>query len=404
MKQRAWSDKTGLDVSSQTRQRAVRGLKAVADWAVRNQVRHCWPKWNANTGRFPYHVYLPTNDTFLSTSWNTARTCQGLFSAWQVLGNKEYLDAAELGLEYVKSLQVFTPENPEAHGAFIEETPLGDHVAQRDGVECAQAFLAQYMATGNKTALLRTRAFLDWQMKEFKSDKWPGGLLMLADPLNRAGGDDAMIFIFAAGAIPLCQYVALTGERKEYVTKCAAPMIDYVLEEIQKSDGSYRWAKPHRDHHAPLPNDPTVYNDDGIGIATLCAWKATKQKKYLDSVVAYADWWRDRDPEKLPHTFAMLTCMSIFMCDMARATGDQRYLDFIGKVEDRLFGLQILRDERYLVSGGFRGEDMAHVYRPGSNAFDWISLRSCSYGLMAMAKLAAANAKQWGPSYSAFGW
>ena len=143
-----------------------------------------WPKWDANAGRFPYHVHLGTNEHFLSTSWNAARTVQGLLSAYQALGTPAYLEAAERGLAYVNTLQVFTPEFPHARGAFIEETPLGDHVAARDGMECAQALLAHHVRTGNRVSLQRAEAFLDWLVKEYHSPCWPNGYFYLTDARN----------------------------------------------------------------------------------------------------------------------------------------------------------------------------------------------------------------------------
>jgi hypothetical protein len=42
----------GLELDGATRQNARHGLKAVGDWATRNQGRHHWPFWSADTGRF----------------------------------------------------------------------------------------------------------------------------------------------------------------------------------------------------------------------------------------------------------------------------------------------------------------------------------------------------------------
>src|SRR5262245_59404432 len=103
----SWETDAGLVLPQTIRDQARSGLLQVAAWAARNQVRHQWPRWSANAGRFPYHVHLPTNDHFLSTSWNTARMVQGLFSAYLVFRDPDYLLAAEGGLEYIKSIQYF---------------------------------------------------------------------------------------------------------------------------------------------------------------------------------------------------------------------------------------------------------------------------------------------------------
>ena len=399
---KAWNDRTALKLSGTVKQRAAKGLQAAADWAVRNQVRHVWPRWNANAGRFPYHVYLPVDDAFLSTSWNTARTVQGLLTAWQVTGTREYLEAAQRGLAYVKSLQVFSPEHPYFRGAFIEETPQSDHAGPRDGIECAQALMAHYFATRDETSLLRAREFLDFLLRVMKADDWPSGYIYLSTRRGAACGGDMTAFIFAVGAIPLVQ-AARVLNRPAYITQGASPLVRFVLDNLLDTDGAFRPRTAAQSHHVREGGDPVVLNDDGVGVAILSAWKATRRRAYLEAAVANGDWWIRQDFEKLPAVFAMPTCVAIFLADLARATADTRYTDFLEDLADRVFQLQIPRDDRPLVAGAFRGEDMASSYRAGSSPADYVSLRSVSYGLLALGKLAARNAGQWGPSYSAFG-
>jgi hypothetical protein len=33
-------------------------IQSDADWAARNQIRDAWPAWDANKGRFPYHILI----------------------------------------------------------------------------------------------------------------------------------------------------------------------------------------------------------------------------------------------------------------------------------------------------------------------------------------------------------
>lgn len=399
-----YGNKAVPSLKPSVRKKASQGLRLVAAWAMRNQVRDQWPRWNANTGRFPYHVYLPTEDHFLSTSWNTARTVQGLLNAYQVLGDRHCLAAAERGLAYVKSLQVFAPEHPRVRGAFIEETPLNDHVGVRDSVECTQALMSHYFLTRDKTSLLRAEAFLDWALRHAESDEWPYSPIYILPRYSfpRTGNLEERRFLYSACAIPWVQCAKVTG-KKAYVTRGAGRQIDYVIRELQQADGSYELPKPPRDFHAPFEDRGTIVNDDGIGVSTLCVWRATGKRKYLDSAAAFADWWLNQELDALPRVYAMYTPMLVFLTDIARATGDARYVDFINDSADRVFDLQIRRDERPLVAGAFRGEDMARTYRAGSTPDEYISLRSTSYGLLALSKLAAKSARQWGPSYSAFG-
>jgi len=217
-----WGDRKGLGLDESVRTRARQSLKAVADWAAHNQKRHRWPYWSADTGRFPYHVYLKTDDHFWSTSWNTARMVQGLLSAWLVLHEQEHLDAAELGLEYVKSIQYFGPECPAAHGLFLAETPLSNHAGPRDGIECAQALLAHHLITKDPVSLIRGRAYFDWLLRMVRDGGWlatGSNIVPRLKPVQflKEGGPPRALterWCDFVAALPLLQLSAITGEQK----------------------------------------------------------------------------------------------------------------------------------------------------------------------------------------------
>ncbi|MGH7143526.1 MAG: hypothetical protein ACREJ2_05250 [Planctomycetota bacterium] len=399
---KVWSDAHGLGLRAETRERARKGLIACGDWAVRNQVRHAWPAWDANAGRFPYHVHLATDRFNLSTSWNTARTVQGLLGAWKVLGDARYLEAARWGLEYILSLQYFFPEEPRARGAFIEETPLGNHIGARDGMECTQALVNFHRLTGDGRALVRAEAFLDWLSGAYESADWPMNYTYFLPEWKSSKGDAHTDFIFMCGAIPLLQFAELTGAKK--YGALGLKFADTILKKYQAADGSFRLDRHYKSHHMPKEGDSTVFNDDGAGAALICAWRYSREKKYLDAAVAYADWWLGQDLNVLPGNFAMPLCLSLTIADVARATGEKRFLEFLERLAPTVFKLQVVRDERPLIAGAFLGEDMADVYRAGAEKGDFISLRSVSYGLIALGKLAAGGAKDWNLAYSGFGW
>jgi hypothetical protein len=400
-----WSSQDGLSIGKDLKAQARESLTRVAGWAVRNQVRHQWPRWNANTGRFPYHVHLPTDDHFWSTSWNTARMVQGLLSAYQVLGNEEYLFAAECGLEYVKSIQFFGPELPEAHGFFIAETPLSDHGGVRDSIECAQALVAHHLLTGDRVSLQRGRAFLDRFVAMTENGTWPELPMVLLPRLKpshfivkpypkRTLEQRWCDFVCA---LPLLQLAALTRETK--YTAAAERLGDLILTHLAKPDG--RLCAPNSGHHTSSA-DGALDNDDGIALTLVALYKATGRECYLDAAKANADWWLAR--REMPQNYSALTLLTMIVADLARATGEKRYVNFLRERAPEVFALQIARDERPLVSGAFRGEDMAYHYRQGSQAGDFISLRSTSYGALALGRLACGAEREWSPTYSAFGW
>ena len=259
-KNSAWDEKKGLSLAKGMREKARSGIATAADWAARNQIRHQWPKWNANAGRFPYHVHLSTHEIMWSTSWNTARTVQGLLSAYRVLGDAKYLEAAEWGLAYVKSLQVFAPEHPQARGAFIEETPLNDHVGPRDGVECTQALVAHYFETGNKTSLMRAGEYLDWLIRMTEEGIWPTSYVYILPEWEPQTVQIEYAWCTYAAAIPLVQYAKAAGEKK-YV-KWAEHFAGLILDLLDK-DGAFRM-KSDWGHHTSK-DDRALYNDDGLG-------------------------------------------------------------------------------------------------------------------------------------------
>ena len=400
-----WSNEAGLEVGQDVRSKARAGLGLVADWAARNQGRHAWPRWSANTGRFPYLVHLPTNDHFQSTSWNTARMIQGLLSAYTVFRKPEHLYAIDCALEYVKSIQYFGPEAPEAHGLFLAETPLSDHCGIRDGIECAQALMAHHLVCGDKVSLVRAKAFLDRFVTMMENGSWPEVALWVVPRLSpsqfitKAWPKQAVPERFCdyVCALPLLQLALLTNDAK--YTAAAEKLGGYILEYLLKPDG--RLCAKNSGHHTSSA-DGTLDNDDGVVLTLVALHKQTGRKAFLDAARANADWWLARP--SLPKNFSALPLLTMILADVARATGEKRYLQHLVERAPEFFAHQITRDERPLVSGAFRGEDMATHYRQGSTAADFISLRSTSYGALALGRLACGGEKEWNPSYSAFGW
>ena len=402
----SWSDSKGLAISEKIRARARIGLVVAADWAARNQIRHHWPVWNANTGRFPYHVHLHTDAHFWSLAWNTSRMAQGLLSAWRILGKKEDLTSIEIAVEYVKSLQYFSPEKPELAGLFIAETPLSDYISMRDSIECAQALVAHYAATKNEISFLRAKRFFDNFAAMMNSGAWPAAAwwrVPRLEPLLHVKNEFPKAPVEwnwnnFVGALPLAQFAGITGEKK--YLQCAERLGDLILTHSVRADGAMHSSIPIRIHTSSPDN--VLDNDDGLCVSLIALWKHTRKAKYLDAAVANGDWWISRG-DKLPDTFTVPSVLVVILADLARATGEKRFTDFIEALADRFFALQIQRDERPLVKGAFRGEDMAEDYRKGSSSADFISLRSTAYGLLALGKLAAGNARQWNPAYSGFG-
>ena len=69
----------------------------------------------------------------------------------------------------------------------------------------------------------------------------------------------------------------------------------------------------------------------------------------------------------------------------------------------KTIALQYLAPKEPFLHGAFIGEDMAKSYDPKFKPTDYVDMRTASYALIALAKVAAAKPVQWGCSYSCFG-
>ena len=146
------------------KQKAREAVRLGAIWHKANQVRHAWPHWTADAGRFNSTINLlhAGNTPMQSICWNTARGAQALLSAYRLTGDADALETARLALEYVKTCQIFSPEYARHRGACLEETPQTDHIAARDTVEALQGFINYYAVTKDPVALMRAESAAAW--------------------------------------------------------------------------------------------------------------------------------------------------------------------------------------------------------------------------------------------------
>jgi len=391
------------EFSATLKKQSEKSLTLAADWAARNQIRDAWPAWDANKGRFPYHILIDPakraqQPQVWSTCWKTARAAQGLYSAYLVTGNPAHLAAANLAMEYVATLQVFDPEYAEFRGAFREDSPQGLHIASRDGMEAMQGFIAGYQVTKNPRFLRRAAEGADFLLRTMKNGQWPFGIAWPAEGKYRSQDH----FCFYAGALVFAQLYAITG-KKAYLTHGAIPMADTLLQKHVRSDGALGIAATRENSHHIVNSGELagVYiNDDGAGVALLSAHVVSGRREYLDAAVAAADFWT-RVKVDLP-ALAAYPSVALFLADVYRRTQDRKYLPKIEQYARRTLALQC-RSRDPLLRGCFIGEDMATHYDKRSRPTEYVDLRITSYALIALAKIAARRPAQWGCSYSCFG-
>lgn len=380
-------------------------LELAAGWLARTQVRDTWPAWDANKGRFIYHVRIDpkkraAEPLTLSTCWKTSRACQGLYSAYAATGKKDYLQTARLGCDYVSSLQFFEPGYEQFHGMFREDSPQGPHLTMRDSMEACQAFINGYLACGDQRYLRRAILGADWILKHYRHDSFPWSV---AFPLT-GKEHKARYFFFYAGALVFAQLWAIT-RNEAYVAKGLVPMANYVLNNYILESGALgiKDAAPSGAHHgAQTKYGHIVYNDDGVGVALLSAYVVTGDHKYLDAATGMGDFWVNSGLE--PQPLAAYASIALFLADLYRLTAQKRYIPVIEQFARKTMQLQYLNKRDQLLFGGFVGEDMATIYDKKSKPTDWVDLRITSYAMILLGKLAARSDKQWNCAYSCFGW
>ncbi|OGS35662.1 MAG: hypothetical protein A2293_01575 [Elusimicrobia bacterium RIFOXYB2_FULL_49_7] len=381
-----------------------------AQWHAKTQIRHTWPHWTADAGRFASTVNIadPTERIGYSICWNTARGVQALLSAYLLSKNPEDLKTAQLGMEFVKSCQIFEPEFPHHAGACKEENAQTDHIASRDTVEAVQGFTNLYAVTKDPVALLRAKAGADWLTGWFLEKGYPNGYIWHKYQDDKGSVcDDFSRLMLSAAVLVLAQLDALTGEKR--YTRHIPTFMDWVIEKSLEKDGAL---KIHDgtdvSHHAvkagPLAGCFT--NDDGAGVAMIAAWRATGSERYRVSALRNGEWWLKLP--SLPETYASIPSALNTLLDLYRLSGDQRYLDKSLPYLEKVLSMQHLDPSDERTHGGFCGQDLSSgresKIHTSTNGMDYISHRTTLYAMMALAKAACVAENQWNLAYSGFGW
>ena len=426
-----WNDRPGFDIPGKTRDRVLEALHGSCTWAMKNQIRHDPPNWDANHGRFPSMQNTRSGKFMRSISWNLARMSQGLLSAARVLeaagARREFIqevdNTAEIGLYQDTRAQIYDPEFPELRGAIREETPICFQINPRDGVECSQGFLVKAWRDGRSADPLwlgRARDQLSWTVNWLlKRPEWPLEYVFFGwdwigkpDQFPRPYADNRLryrkpnspvSFYNMALIIPVCQFVAMTGE-KRLLTRDVVAQGDWLVNVmLDPQTGALRTPNEALGHHAETLGGQmgALSNDDGVIIALLCLERLKPGRGYMEAALRNADWWLRL--QETPKLRAAIPATMLLMLDLARLTGKAEYLNWVLDRLDALLARQNRSgDARF--DGAFMGEDQggdrSYV---GSPADATTSLRMTSYSTIALSKL-AATARTWSPAYSRFGW
>lgn len=368
---------------------------AGAQWFVQHQVRMQKPYWDANHGRFFYNRHLPTGKTVLGLNWTQARGIFCLLAAWELTGQRAYLEAAIRAGNYLCILQIYdAPENTRRQFAIREQVPQSWESAPRDASEACLAFLFLYRATRNPDYLRRAADYERWWARNvWNSERWPCNFVQLESPQR-----DLSVRSFQAGSAPIFYYLHLATKKRAYL-RDLVQMGRQTLKRFCHSDGSIRSGQI--DPHHTLGSGE-VLNDDGLMGALLCCYQATKDKVFLDACRRHSAWIRASVRPPLP-IVSGLPCMCCFMAELSAVTGEPEHRDWaVQTLLEHVLPLQIQSKRDPLTAGAFRGEDEpVHYYGPkNAKKTDFITTRVTAYATLACLKVAGIV----GPYYGALGW
>jgi hypothetical protein len=359
-----------------------RALKA-ADWFVNSQLEGQF-SCDANAARFLYYYYMPDKKWIPGINWSHGRALFVLTDAYNITGDRRYLDAAELGARYIRALQPLDPYYQVTHGVIAERYPHENMGGILDGAQAASGMLMLHRVTGNPDYLRRGKAFCDFLVRTWRKDVgfprhvtyWPEQIFYPGDPIWMIG---------YATAIPLWHAYNITGEG-QYV-EILVQAADFILTS-QREDGGMN-ALPEIDsieelppnHHWGLGEGIDQYllrNDDGIVTVVLAAYQVTGDKKYLDAMVRYADWTVENEPHVRP--FNAFGVQAGNVLDVGSISGKDYTAWVLEHLQERCLDLQVQDSGDPMADGGFRGEDEegdGGIF--GGTSLDYVTTRTTCY-------------------------
>lgn len=363
----------------------------LADWFVFNQ---CKSGGDANRGRYAVGIQVRRGKAVKSiytTNWTTGMTVISMLMAWRRTGDEAYLKSAQLGGEYLKSLQVMDAQNRKAYGLIRESTPQTSMCHPRDALSAAWALLHLGMFTKDKEALRRSKIFAEWFRSHAVKNRYPAWSAFTdgRKPYWQLGS-------FHGGS-PLYLFDLYKKTRDERWLKTGLGICDRWMQLFPKKDGSIRIEidpKNGRDLTGRGPDDAHnnwqymhLYNDDFTSLALMRAYLLTKKAKYLKAVTTYMDWilseQRDNGAFGNPSVASAAASLVIELLDVYRITRDRKYAYACDRSIDYFLDLQELKSRDKAVRGGFYGvtPDYEHETR------SWMQARVSCYALAALLKL-----------------
>ncbi|MBR2344948.1 MAG: hypothetical protein IKA71_04095 [Lentisphaeria bacterium] len=274
-------------------QKALASARLMADWFVNNQATD--REQEILLGTFYYFAGRDPAKRYRGAQWNQAFGLMCMLSAWQVFGDQKYLNAAQLIVREMRTLQIFNPFMPEHYGAIREQSAKCCCCYVRDSLSGAWGFLEYYRATGEREYLRRAELWAEWFLRKGMDETgWPlWGVLFEKLPGNMASWQvcNDMHGSFQGGCLNFFYHLYLETGDKKWVGGFFEHIADYFCSNIQQEDGFFRTIEkstgkvpaddPQGNHHRG--------NDDLGTLGLLCAYRIYPKKSYLDAITKFLD-------------------------------------------------------------------------------------------------------------------
>ncbi|MFA5688887.1 MAG: hypothetical protein WC959_07050 [Kiritimatiellales bacterium] len=270
--------------------RARRGL----EFFIRHQNKE---EKSAERGRFPMIYDCKAKKMLrLSTNWTTGVAIQACLQAWRALDDQRYLDAAGRGVNYLRSLQEFSPTHPRLRGVFHEISPQSELACPRDATTAAWSLLDWYQASGDHEALERSICFAEWFLSvgtergftywnTFFNDKewipdWSGSFHI----------GEAIYFYRLNQLRPSPEYHDMCLTSAQHFVKYHLADDGFVTVAVDPK--TWQEAAPDDPYRKFIPDGWEImhqYNSDFAGVALACAHMLDKETDYITPAQSFLD-------------------------------------------------------------------------------------------------------------------
>lgn len=358
------------------------------EWLVNTQKTR---EDDANRGRFYYAVNLEDGYIELSTGWQTGFAVMALLSVHKLTGDQKYLDAAKLGIEYIKTLQILDPRKKSYFGAIREESPQTQWLHPRDALSAGWALLIYGQYTTDQDCLERADIFGDWMLNySFRGD-WPLCTVNLGPEGREA--DDLEGSFQSGGILFFIDLYKQTQDMRYY--DIALRMSDYYVKNFIDEEGVVQVLID------PIGNNPGIHdtdkwpiawqkmhqvNDDFGGISLAASYDLFKKDIYLQRMNAYYGWSQgvtNGDGSFLDPVMEVASAtIPIFLNSykpLAKEDQNSRIDDLSESTLEFLLSLQ-KDSENKNIDGAFLGMD--NKCRDGLGK--WVNIRCTSYAIIAL--------------------